>query len=107
MKSPLALALLALLGSSSLPAGASDAYYLGLFGLIGKGGSVSNLKLVAVSVAGGERYTGTLAGYNAGTLTDCQIQGIVGAAGASAKSPGTTPESSAAAPAVWWSQADA
>ncbi len=49
---------------------------VGLFSAIGGGGSVSDLKLTAGSVTGGN-FTGLLAGSNAGTITRTTVAGIV------------------------------
>ena len=50
--------------------------YVGLFGCIGPSGSISNLGLEDVNVNGGD-YTGGLAGYNEGTITDAYVTGNV------------------------------
>lgn len=51
---------------------------LGLFGMVGLGGQVSNLALEDAEISGGRRSinVGTLAGCNAGTLIDCSATGI-------------------------------
>lgn len=53
--------------------------YLGLFGFIAHGAMVTGLNLVNVRVDGGmESYSvGTVAGHNAGTITDCTATGAV------------------------------
>ena len=45
-----------------------DRGYVGLFGVVGSNGSISNLGLPSVNVAGGSQV-GSLAGGNAGTIT--------------------------------------
>ncbi len=49
---------------------------VGLFGYIGEGGVVKNLKLTEASVHGMER-TGIIAGYNKGTIENCEVSGKV------------------------------
>jgi hypothetical protein len=53
--------------------------YLGLFGSIGKGAQVRNLRLNQVRIAGGSSsfYVGSIAGYMEGTLVGCYAQGLV------------------------------
>jgi hypothetical protein len=54
--------------------------YLGLFGMIGSGGRIEGLTLLEVDIAGGagtKTYLGALAGYNAGTLTNCSATGVL------------------------------
>jgi hypothetical protein len=54
--------------------------YLGLFGMIAQGGRIDNLNLLDVDIAGGtgsSTYLGALAGYNAGTVTNCSATGIL------------------------------
>src|SRR6185312_3739397 len=50
--------------------------YVGLFGYVGTGGTVQNVGLVGGSTTGGG-FTGALAGYNAGTLTNVYATGAV------------------------------
>jgi hypothetical protein len=53
--------------------------YLGLFGYIAKGATVRKVNLVTARIHGerGSDYVGTMAGYNAGTVTDCSATGAV------------------------------
>ena len=53
--------------------------YLGLFGFIAKGATVTRVDLVAIRVQGDTEsyYVGTVAGYNAGTIADCYVTGRV------------------------------
>ena len=53
--------------------------YLGLFGKIGATGQISSLALKDVSIMGGvaSKYAGALAGYSAGTVTDCSATGDI------------------------------
>jgi hypothetical protein len=54
--------------------------YLGLFGMIAQGGKINDLHLLDVDIAGGtgsSTYLGALAGYNAGTVTNCSATGIL------------------------------
>ena len=46
--------------------------FSGLFGYVGIGGTVKNLTLTGAFVSG-ERYTGGIAGYTAGTIMDCMV----------------------------------
>ena len=48
----------------------------GMFRFIETGGVVKNLGLIDSRVSGGN-YTGSVAGYNAGTIQDCYMTGIV------------------------------
>ena len=60
---------------SGLSVGGGD--YTGLFGYIGSEGAVSRLGISDGSV-NGLRYTGGLAGYNAGNVSECFFDGSVG-----------------------------
>ncbi len=54
--------------------------YFGLFGCIGRGGLVTNLRLERVNITAGAvaQYVGGLAGLNdSGTITDCSIAGDI------------------------------
>lgn len=54
--------------------------YFGLFGMIAPGGRIDNLRLLDVDISGGtgsKTYLGALAGYNAGTVTNCSATGIL------------------------------
>jgi hypothetical protein len=53
--------------------------YLGLFGFLAKDASVKKLNLVSSRIKGqeGSYYVGTVAGYNAGAITDCFASGAV------------------------------
>lgn len=46
--------------------------YAGLFGVIGDYAVVSNVKLSAVSINGGNKYVGAIAGLNKGKILDCE-----------------------------------
>lgn len=50
--------------------------YAGLFGRIGSGGTVKNVKLTDVEVTGGS-YVGGVAGQNDGTVENCSVDGTV------------------------------
>lgn len=50
--------------------------YAGLFGRIGSGGTVKNVKLTDVEVTGGI-YVGGVAGLNDGTVENCSVDGTV------------------------------
>jgi filamentous hemagglutinin family protein len=50
--------------------------YVGLFGYIGAGATVSNLGLQAATVTGAQ-YTGGLAGFNNGTISNVSISGAI------------------------------
>ena len=50
--------------------------YAGLFGRIGSGGTVKNVKLTDVEVTGG-MYVGGVAGQNDGTVENCSVDGTV------------------------------
>jgi hypothetical protein len=53
--------------------------YVGLFGMIGWAGRVSDLHVVdaGITASGRRNYHGVLAGYNDGTLVDCSATGIL------------------------------
>ncbi len=54
--------------------------YVGLFGMIGEEGRVEDLNLVDAdveAVSGASSYVGILAGYNAGTVTECSATGVL------------------------------
>ncbi len=51
--------------------------YLGLFGGIGAGGEVRNLRIEAAAVMGSGDYCGVLAGHSAGTIRHCLVSGSV------------------------------
>ena len=54
--------------------------YIGLFGMIDQGGRIDDLRLLDADVSGGtgsNTILGVLAGYNAGTITDCSATGVV------------------------------
>ncbi len=55
------------------------AYYLGLFGHIASGASISNLRLESIDVSGAGNNVGGLAGYNGGTITSSYSNGSVSA----------------------------
>ncbi len=61
----------------TIRAGGRD--YMGLFGMIGWAGRVSNLHGVDAEIAasGRRKYHGVLAGYSNGTLTDCSAMGVL------------------------------
>lgn len=50
--------------------------YCGLFGQVGNGASINNLKLENVLISGGE-YTGAIAGACRGNVTNCTVTGKV------------------------------
>ena len=50
-------------------------HYVGLFGLIGTGSTISNLILEHVTVAG-RKYVGGLVGYNQGTISNSSVIGV-------------------------------
>lgn len=56
----------------------TKANYSGLFGYLGSGATVQNV-IVDASTIAGNQYTGSIAGYNDGTIKNCQlgIKGIV------------------------------
>lgn len=56
------------------PEGIGRSIPVGLFGCIGKNGTVRNLRLANVS-AKGERFIGGIAGINRGTITGCSVEG--------------------------------
>jgi hypothetical protein len=59
-------------------------YYTGLFGKIGDGGQIKNLRLENVNITGGNEsyYIGGLVGYNDGsTITNCFATGTVSGGG--------------------------
>ncbi|MDR2523261.1 MAG: hypothetical protein LBC93_06125 [Synergistaceae bacterium] len=49
----------------------------GLFGYIGKGGTVKNVKLTGVSITGNGKYVGGLTGNSLGTVETCSAAGVV------------------------------
>jgi len=53
--------------------------YVGLFGMIGWAGRISDLHVVDadITASGRRNYHGVLAGYNDGTLVDCSATGIL------------------------------
>ncbi len=61
----------------TIHAGGRD--YVGLFGMIGSAGRVSDLHAVdgEVTASGRRRCHGVLAGYSDGTLTDCSATGVL------------------------------
>jgi formylglycine-generating enzyme required for sulfatase activity len=50
--------------------------YQGIFGYIGTGGMVRNLGLVNSNISGGN-YSGSVAGYNNGTIQNCYVTGSI------------------------------
>lgn len=50
------------------------AYYLGLFGKVGEGGCIRNLRMEDVAIRGADRVGG-ISGHNGGTITDCHVSG--------------------------------
>jgi hypothetical protein len=61
------------------PAGVAHDY-VGLFGMIAQGGRIDNLNVLDADIAGGtgtNSYVGAVAGYNAGTITDCSATGML------------------------------
>ncbi|SFX49705.1 MBG domain-containing protein [Azotobacter vinelandii] len=57
--------------------------YIGLFGYVGSSGSIANVGLEDGSVSGGYYYIGSLAGYNAGTISGSHADVNVSVSGAS------------------------
>ena len=54
--------------------------YLGLFGLVNSAGAVENIFEISVDIsyhAGSTAYTGSVAGYNAGTIKNCKAKGVM------------------------------
>ncbi|MCX5645133.1 MAG: PASTA domain-containing protein [Phycisphaerae bacterium] len=54
--------------------------YVGLFGMIAQGGRIDNLDVLDADITGGtgtNSYVGAVAGYNAGTITDCSATGML------------------------------
>ena len=51
--------------------------YVGLFGSVSNGSSVSNVGLVNASVTGGSNYVGGLVGLNGGTISNSSVSGNV------------------------------
>ena len=49
---------------------------IGLFGRIGSDGKIENLKLIECQLAG-DRYVGSLVGYNEGTISNCYLSGHI------------------------------
>ncbi|HML37367.1 MAG TPA: S-layer homology domain-containing protein [Bacillota bacterium] len=64
--------------SGTVGKGKTAAGYAGLFGYLAKGSSVTDV-IVDGSNISGSQYTGGIAGYNEGTIKDCQLgeQGII------------------------------
>ena len=59
----------------------SEANYIGLFGAIGEGGTVKNLKLTSVAIKG-HNWVGAVAGSNSGIIENCSAAGeITGSSG--------------------------
>ena len=59
----------------------SEANYIGLFGAIGEGGTVKNLKLTGVAIKG-NNWVGAVAGISLGTIENCSVTGeITGSSG--------------------------
>ena len=59
----------------------SEANYIGLFGAIGEGGTVKNLKLTSVTIKG-YNWVGAVAGSNSGIIENCSAAGeITGSSG--------------------------
>ena len=59
----------------------SGANYIGLFGAIGEGGTVKNLKLTSVTIKG-YNWVGAVAGSNSGIIENCSAAGeITGSSG--------------------------
>ena len=58
----------------------SSASYQGMFGYIGKDGSVKSLTLEYASISG-KQYIGAIAGHNEGTIENCSINGEVKGSG--------------------------
>ena len=54
----------------------SKANYIGLFGAIGKGGTVKNLKLTSVAIKG-YNWVGAVAGSNSGIIENCSAAGKI------------------------------
>ena len=61
---------------SNLEIISADSDYLGLFGLIAYTGAVKNLTLSDVEISGVD-YIGGIAGYNRGTIENCNVSGSV------------------------------
>lgn len=68
---------------NNLTLNGSTADAVGLFGYIGQSGSVSNIGLYNANVTGGANntYVGSLAGYNAGSITNAYSTGKVSGGG--------------------------
>ena len=68
---------------NNLTINGSTADAVGLFGYIGQSGSVSNIGLYNANVTGGANntYVGSLAGYNAGSITNVYSTGTVSGGG--------------------------
>ncbi len=49
--------------------------YAGLFGYIGSNGIVQNISIESLASMSGQKYTGSLAGYNKGTIQNCYNSG--------------------------------
>ena len=59
----------------------SEANYIGLFGAIGEGGTVKNLRLTSVAIKG-NNWVGAVAGSNSGIIENCSAAGeITGSSG--------------------------
>ncbi|ADY35861.1 Collagen triple helix repeat-containing protein [Phocaeicola salanitronis DSM 18170] len=54
----------------------SEANYIGLFGAIGEGGTVKNLKLTSVAIKG-YNWVGAVAGSNSGIIENCSAAGKI------------------------------
>lgn len=54
----------------------STSNFRGLFGFIGAGGTVKNVKLTGVNITGAG-YTGGIAGQNNGTIDNCSVAGSI------------------------------
>ncbi len=57
----------------------ADGYYYGLFGQIGKGGTVKNLTIEGTANITGGWFVGLLAGVNEGNIENCYVKGTVNA----------------------------
>lgn len=54
--------------------------YVGLFGMVAWAGRVENVHLLDVKIEGGSgkrSFVGALVGYNAGTVADCSVSGVI------------------------------
>ena len=59
----------------NIPSATSD--YQGMFGYIGASGIVRNVALINVNIKSTASYTGSIAGYNYGTIENCYVTGSV------------------------------